>query len=102
MPQHTTIWQRVFFALAALLMAIALFVFFSDRHGHAQQAPAEPTVIRLPAGQKLEGVSWACASSGYCTPTWLTRSMRSDELPEGHTLRNDSGLPTYVFYERRF
>jgi hypothetical protein len=73
-----------------------------DGVAHAQAAPAgQCKEIQLPAGQKLEGVSWACTPGGYCTPTWLTRPMRNDEVAETHTLSNAAGLDTYVISEHR-
>jgi hypothetical protein len=93
---------RISLALIALVGAILIFLTVGQHHGQGQPAPLETKTIQLPAGQKLKSVSWACAHSGYCTPTYLTRPMRADELPETHTLRNEEGwYHTYVLSEHR-
>jgi hypothetical protein len=89
----------------ALLAAGAVMLAFTMRppsrtDGVAHAASSEPKVIKLSPGHKLEGISWACASGGYCTPTWLTRPMRPGETPETHRLENGSAYDVYVFIEQ--
>ena len=45
------------------------------------------TTINLPAGQKLEGITWKDADLWY-----LTRPMRADEEPETHTFAESSSF----------
>lgn len=46
--------------------------------------------LDLPAGQKLESVTWKGADLWYCT-----RQMRPDETPETHTFKEKSVWGTY-------
>lgn len=91
-----------FFAIGlACVLFLAPLLFMKPGQADAQQAPAETKTVQIPPGQKLVNASWACSASG-CVASWTTRPMRSDELPEPHTLRNDSGFPTVTFTERRY
>jgi len=68
----------------------------------AQVAPTpQKEIIKLPWGQRLESVSWACHPAGYCEPWALFRPLRADELPENHHYWNPRTGAEYIFTESR-
>ena len=59
----------------------------------------ENTIIRLSIEQRLVSVGWECASGRACELRFLTRLMRGNEQPRGHTFSD--GVTSYSIFESR-
>lgn len=93
------------YALVVVVGTVVAFdALYGRRHGTAFADEARTsTEIRLPAGQKLVGMSWHCFGDYPCAPFTLTRAMRKDEVPESYAFSNPDGQigRSYVIKESR-
>lgn len=74
--------KKIFIFMLAICMALVLFSCQS-----ATKNLGGTTTIELPAGEKLETITWKDDSLWY-----LTRPMTENDIPETHTFQQSSNF----------